>query len=132
MKKTILLLIACFVYHTGLHAQQKRVKQPSPEVRAERRTEYLKSKLVLTDAQYSKVYELILQNEKTKTADQAKTKEQRSSIDKQMKAILSPEQQEKYEAMKEDRKEKVKANMEKDRTIHKTEQEKSTNDVPKD
>jgi protein CpxP len=132
MKKTILLLIACFVYHTGLHAQQKKAKQPSPEVRAERRTEYLKSKLVLTDAQYSKVYELILQNEKTKTADQAKTKEQRSSIDKQMKAILSPEQQEKYEAMKEDRKEKVKANMEKDRTNHKTEQEKSTNDVPKD
>lgn len=132
MKKVIFLLLACFAFHTGVHAQQKKAKQPSPEVRAERRTEYLKSKLILTDAQYSKVYELILQNEKTKTADQAKTKEQRSSFDKQMKSILNPEQQEKYEAMKEDRKEKVKANMEKDRTINKTEQEKSTNDLKKD
>jgi hypothetical protein len=49
-----------------------------------------------------------------------------------LKSILNPEQQEKYEAMKEDRKEKVKANMEKDRTINKTEQEKSTNDLKKD
>lgn len=132
MKKVIFLLLACFVIHTGVHAQQKKAKQPSPEVRAERRTEYLKSKLLLSDEQNSKVYDLMLQNEKTRSADQAKTREQRAAFDKQLKSILNPEQQEKYEAMKEDRKEKVKANMEKDRTINKTEQEKSTNDLRKD
>jgi len=95
-------------------AQEKRqaTQQLTPEQRAEKRTALLKEKLLLNDDQTSKVKAAALKAETQRSTDREKSMEARQAFDNEVKAILDPEQLEKYEAMKDQRRTQVKNRIE--------------------
>ena len=108
-------------------AQQQRKTPPTPEQRAERRASHLKSELVLTEEQYAQVKEAALKIEKERSTKDTK-KKAGENFEAALKGILNPEQMEKFVSMKEERKEKVKANMEEKRNEEKTKSERAVED----
>ncbi len=129
MKKLICILIAFATLSVTLkaQAQQQRKTPPTPEQRAERRASHLKSELVLTEEQYAQVKEAALKNEKERSTKDTK-KKAGENFEAALKGILNPEQMEKFVSMKEERKEKVKANMEEKRNEEKTKSERAVED----
>lgn len=75
------------------------ITRSNPEEMAKVRTSRLNKELTLTDDQQKKVYELFL---KESQENQGRSL-QRQEIDDQLKAILTPEQNQKYETMKTNR-----------------------------
>jgi periplasmic protein CpxP/Spy len=130
MKYTIIfsMLLLSFVWTATVNAQNKdKQKNPSsekkqaltPEQRAQKQTDKLQSKLVLTEEQKLKVYDLnlnrIKQNqalrEKNKgNSEQKGSKEEfqkiRTDFDTQLNAILTADQQTKWAQLKEEHKDK--------------------------
>ena len=129
MKKLICILIAFATLSVTLkaQAQQQRKTPPKPEQRAERRASHLKSELVLTEEQYAQVKEAALKIEKERSTKDTK-KKAGENFEAALKGILNPEQMEKFVSMKEERKEKVKANMEEKRNEEKTKSERAVED----
>lgn len=127
--KNLLKIVAVFMLLLGsaqVQAQSNRPAQrtpPTPEVRAERRAMSMKEKLMLTDEQKAKVYDAVLVLEKQRGADQQKMKANRDQFESELHNILTPEQMEKYEAMREERKAEVKKRMEERRNQDKMKQE---------
>lgn len=91
---------------TSVYSQQndRKNRDANPEQIAKNRAETLRSKLLLTDEQYTKVYNelLIAQKEMKKNTDAMKTS--RDAHDAQMKLILTPEQYSKLKGIQEERK----------------------------
>ena len=129
MKKLICILIAFATLAVILpaQAQQQRKTPPTPEQRAERRASHLKSQLVLTEEQYAQVKEAALKIEKERSTKDTK-KKAGDDYEAALKGILNPEQMEKYVALKEERKEKVKAHIEEKRNEEKTKSEGAVED----
>lgn len=129
MKKLIciLLTIVSISFAGGAMAQQARKTPPTPEQRAERRAGYLKKELSLSDAQYNQVKDAALKIENERKSNNDK-KNIGKEFEAQLKGILNPEQFEKYAAMREERKEKVKARMEEKRVEEKTKSEGAVED----
>src|SRR6218665_600715 len=75
-------------------------RNASPETAAQRRTDRLDKELSLTDDQKKKVYDVFLQQSKENQGRPV----QSEAIDNQLKGILNAEQNQKYEAMKAERK----------------------------
>lgn len=123
---TSLLLTGCLLI--GLTriatAQQGGQRKPAtPEQRAERRADLLKDKLMLTEEQRNQVYAATLRLEQQRSTDQKEMRQSREAYDNQLQSIFSPEQMEKYEAMREQRKDDIKAKMEQRRTNNKLKSE---------
>ena len=129
MKKLICILIAFATISLTFpaQAQQQRKTPPTPEQRAERRANHLKSQLVLSEEQYIQVKDAALKIEKERSTKDTK-KKAGEDFEVALKGILNPEQMEKFVALKEEKKEKVKAHMEKKRNEEKTKSEEATED----
>jgi Spy/CpxP family protein refolding chaperone len=118
--KGSLLMLAIVFVCAGTVAAQDSLKA-NPEVRAKKLTEKMKTDLTLSDDQYSKVYDInvkFAQQTETirnstddklskvraiKSANEAKTKD--------LKAVLTKEQFDKYEEMQKERKEEARKMM---------------------
>ncbi|MBK9638127.1 MAG: DUF3627 domain-containing protein [Bacteroidetes bacterium] len=129
MKKLICILVAFATLSVTLpaQAQQERKTPPTPEQRAERRANHLKSQLVLTEEQYAQVKAAALKIENERISKDTK-KKAGDDFEVALKGILNPEQMEKFMSMKEERKEKVKAKMEEKRNEDKTKSEGAVED----
>ena len=117
MKNVVIAL--CFILLAGAaSAQDTGRAHKSAEERAKAQSDKMKTELALTDDQYTKIYDLNLKyakkNEEIRggTDDKmAKMKASQAAMqekDAAVKAILDAGQYEMYEAMKADRKDKMK------------------------
>jgi len=88
--------------------QAHKEEMQSPESRAERRADRMAEELKLSDAQAEKVEALIKSKIEARQADREKHKAEREAFEKEMKAILTPEQYEAFLKMKEEKREKRK------------------------
>jgi len=140
MKKLICLMIALVtISFTQISfAQDSKVAPrkvattkatpPSPEQRAERRAAHIKKQLMLSDEQYNQVREAALKIETTKNKDVKERNKNGEKFEAELKNILNPEQMEKYEAMKSQRKEQTKERIEQRRNEEKMKSEGSQED----
>ena len=98
MKK--LILATMILLFTVAHAQNK---YETPEQKAQRMNEHMKTELSLTDAQYKAVQPINLDFAKRKAEVEKGNHEAhvalKSDYEKQMATILTPEQMEKFKAM---------------------------------
>lgn len=78
----------------------RNVEKFSPEVAAQKRTDRLDKELTLNADQKKKVYDLFLKESKEKQGRLVQNQE----LDEQLKSIFNKEQNQKYEAMKSERK----------------------------
>ncbi|MFA6056974.1 MAG: hypothetical protein WC756_02155 [Taibaiella sp.] len=78
----------------------RNVERFSPEVAAQKRTDRLDKELTLNADQKKKVYDLFLKESKEKQGRLVQNQE----VDEQLKGIFNKEQNQKYEAMKSERK----------------------------
>ena len=128
-----MLFIFSFFTISSAIAQRPQVKHErkeiTPEERATRRADALKAKLLLTDEQTEKIKAAILKSEIQRNNDKEQLRKNREDFDKELSTILNNEQMEKYEAMREENKAKVKARMEERRNQEKI---KSEGDSQKD
>lgn len=118
MKKLfgILMIFSAILMASNSYAQENRQlkEKMSIEERAQKRTNHLKEKLSLNDAQSQSVYKLLFEQERQKEKDRAIRKERVTRVDNSMLDILSEKQMANYNAMKAERKEagvKVKKRM---------------------
>ncbi|ADQ18324.1 hypothetical protein Lbys_2662 [Leadbetterella byssophila DSM 17132] len=99
MKKTVVMMLVAGFMSFGAFAQQKR--DFSPEKMAERKTQHMKEKLSLDDAQYKKLYDINLKEAKKKHAEalekREKMKVERAELKKQYSSVLTQEQLKKWE-----------------------------------
>lgn len=106
MKLKTSFLALVLLITTSVYSQQndRKNRDANPEQIAKNRAETLRSKLLLTDEQYTKVYNelLIAQKEMKKNTDAMKAS--RDAHDAQMKLILTPEQYLKLKGIQEERK----------------------------
>ncbi len=92
--------------NTTVYSQQNdhKNRDASPEQIAKNRAETLRSKLLLTDEQYTKVYNELLVAQSEMKKNMAAMKASRETHDSQMKLILTPEQYTKLKSIQEQRK----------------------------
>ncbi len=99
MKKLILATLV-LLFTVVAHAQNKN---ETPEQKAQRMNEHMKTELSLTDAQYKAVQPINLDFAKRKAEVEKGNHEAhvalKSDYEKQMATILTPEQMEKFKAM---------------------------------
>jgi Spy/CpxP family protein refolding chaperone len=119
MKKIVLTLAIAVSAFTASYAQKSARGPITPEQRAERSASQLKEKLALTDAQKAEVYKIEVDKfkkqdevrkerlQEMKKVAESRKSEMKDSEDKLAK-VLTPEQKAKYEAMKAERKDKIK------------------------
>ncbi|MDR1707078.1 DUF4890 domain-containing protein [Dysgonomonas sp.] len=114
MKKVVLLLMVMFAVVT-LSAQQGQ--RATPEERAKRQTEALVEKLGLTKEQKEKVYDIYLKSaqsmpQRGENVDREKMREQfqktQKERDEAIKALLTEEQQKKYDELQKEMQEQMK------------------------
>ena len=121
MKKLIFSLAAIVIALNTFAHDTTKVKR-TPESSANMRADKLKTELGLSDVQRNQVYAAVLEKMnqaktiKQKYKDSANKKSQHSemklvkqSFDAKMNSVLTPEQKVKYEALKADKKDKMKA-----------------------
>lgn len=114
MKKVVLLFMVMFAVVT-LSAQQGQ--RATPEERAKRQTEALVEKLGLTKEQKEKVYDIYLKSaqsmpQRGEGGDREKMREQfqktQKERDEAIKALLTEEQQKKYDELQKEMQEQMK------------------------
>ena len=110
------MIFSAILMASNSYAQENRQlkEKMSIEERAQKRTNHLKEKLSLNDAQSQSVYKLLFEQERQKEKDRAIRKERVTRVDNSMLDILSEKQMANYNAMKAERKEagvKVKKRM---------------------
>lgn len=118
IKRTIFLLSVSVLFFSCEGIGQEGEIKGAPEERAVKLTEKMKTRLVLTDAQYNKVYDINLKYARKNTdimngdgGKLAKIKSLKSTNEaksKEMKVVLTQEQFEKYEEMQEELKSEAK------------------------
>lgn len=94
--KKLILMIAMVVGVTGF-AQEKKMEKK--EISVKRKVERLTKELELTEEQQAQVKEIYIQQAERKRAEKA-------AFEEELSTILTPEQKEKLEAKKEERKTK--------------------------
>lgn len=107
MKKSIFMVVAtfCMMIGTGVSAQNKPVQsrmmkeRPTAEQMAQRKTDRMKEKLSLTEEQTVQVYDYNLQQIKEMQVQREQMRAARQAEEAKMKAILTPEQFEKWQEM---------------------------------
>ncbi|NNC85182.1 MAG: hypothetical protein HKN75_03810 [Bacteroidia bacterium] len=125
MKKVfgVLMIVAAFFMAGNVFAQdtKERADRPSVEERAQKRTDLLKEKLSLNEAQSQSVYNVMLEQEKQKAAERENRKMRAEKTDMNMHNILDEKQLAEYKVMKEKRKKTVvkRTKMMRERAAHK-------------
>lgn len=111
MKKVfgITMILVAFIMSGNVFAQDTKeaLERPSVEERAQKRTDHLKEKLALNDAQIQPVYNVILEQEKQKEMERENRKMRASRVDNNMQDILNEKQLAAYTEMKKNRKRAV-------------------------
>ncbi len=119
MKKVLLSIVAA-VFAVSTFAQDGAKVKKTPEQIATKKADKLKTELALSDDQRTKVYTILLESTtkiqaikakypNDKKAAHAEIKPIRETSEASIKAILTPEQVTKWEALKKEKKEKTKA-----------------------
>jgi hypothetical protein len=108
-------IVACTLFSVSTYAQQSK---HTPEEKAKKMTDSLKSSLSLTDAQYSKVYDLnvnyitkmqtLRQQTGTKDEKMQSFKDLRKARNKDLEAALTQDQLVKYKATQKEKKQERK------------------------
>lgn len=117
MTRSIALLVCMSFITIGAWAQEEERTPLTPEERATKWTQWMKTELSITAEQEPKVHEINLkyaqQSESVRSqggSRRSKFKDVKSiddAKDEELKAILSPEQFEQYQAKKQDMRKKV-------------------------
>ncbi len=104
---------ACTLFSVSSFAQQQKQPKQTPEERAKRMTDSMKTNLSLTDDQYNKVYDLnvnyitkmqaLRQQQGSREDKMQQFKELRKSEDNDLGAVLTKDQMEKYKAMQKEK-----------------------------
>jgi Spy/CpxP family protein refolding chaperone len=112
------LIAALFLSFAGAVSAQKDSTAHSPETRARKMTDKMKTELTLTDDQYKQVYDINLKygqkNQDALKGDGSKLekakalKTENQGKNKELKAVLTPEQFEKYKEMQKEKREELK------------------------
>lgn len=113
MKKGLLILFVSLFVIGGLSAQQRQ--RSTPEERAKRQTETLVERLSLTKEQKEKVYDIYLKSAqaaaKLDNSDREKMREamqkSQKERDTEIKAILTEDQQKKYDEVQKEMQERM-------------------------
>lgn len=118
-------ILACSLLTLPGYAQKM---QHTPEERAKRMTDSLKSNLALTDSQYSKILQLnvdylkqmqsLRKQDGTKEQKMESFKTLRKTHNKDVAAVLTKEQTSKFRTMREERKEQRNGRRDQDSTNH--------------
>lgn len=113
MKKLSLIVCGLLFLSASLYAQDR--KRMSMEDRAKMRSERLAEQLSLSDEQKAKVYALNMKDAKENKKMREERRKQVSSMrdnrqefNKELTDILTPEQQQKWESLKSERREQMK------------------------
>jgi Spy/CpxP family protein refolding chaperone len=105
MKKTLLILFAVAIASVNMMAQEPQdgnTPKRSPEERATKMLERMTKELVLTADQQTKMKALILKREKEREERMKEEKARMDKMDAEIKAILTPEQYQKFEQKKKE------------------------------
>lgn len=102
--RKLMIMLGLLVLGTASYAQQRGGGNATPEVRAERQTKMMTEKLALSEDQQKKVYTLQLaRGQKMEELREAKNRDgmktANEDFEKNLAAILTPDQAKKYEAM---------------------------------
>lgn len=115
MKKIILMFAVVAIASASIFAQESKSSRKSPEERTEKIIEKMKTDLILTDDQVSKLKPVILKREQQREALRAEMnagKEDQKKIareaEEDLKKILTPEQMEKLKQQRKEMREKHK------------------------
>lgn len=119
IKSAILFVIVSLLIQNFSYSQTEEKKIPSPEERAQKRSEFLTKKLSLTESQKNSVYEIMLSHAQqmdqaretyASEKDKFKTtgKEIRTSTDNKLQSVFTEEQNTTYNEMKQKHMEKRK------------------------
>ena len=126
MKRTLFLLQAalfacCLALAPATLLAQDGMKQSTPEKRAQMQTDYLKNQLQLDDAQtqkigainlkYARQMDPVLKGDGSKLSRLRTAKKINSQKEAEYREVLSKEQFEKYQTVKEEMKDKMKEKM---------------------
>ncbi len=109
MKKTILMLFAVAIASVNLLAQEQQesnAPKKSPEERADNMTKRMTKELGLNPDQQTKMKALILSREQEREQKSKGAKPDKEKREAEMKAILTPEQFQKLQQIREEEKDK--------------------------
>ncbi|TAH42170.1 MAG: hypothetical protein EYC69_06445 [Bacteroidetes bacterium] len=126
MKNTCLLV--CFLFTSFIMYGQDSVSktEKTPADIAKIRSEHLGAKLNLSEDQKSKVYQIILEEEKEKESERIKRNARTKKNQESIKKVLTPEQLKEFELLKEKRTDARKQHRQKMRGNLKTPADKKT------
>jgi Spy/CpxP family protein refolding chaperone len=111
MKKIILMLFTVVITSVNMMAQGPQDgngAKRTPEERASKMTERMTKELVLTADQQTKMKALLFKHEQEREARMKEEKARMEKTDMDIKAILTPDQYQKYEQKKADMKQNFK------------------------
>lgn len=102
MRTKIVLFVSVLLLSISSVSAQRKANNVSPEDRAKAQTEKLAEKMLLLDDQKEKLYQINLKYIKEGSIDRSSDSSKR---DKEIKALLSEQQQKEYDKVKEEIKE---------------------------
>jgi periplasmic protein CpxP/Spy len=111
MKKLILILFTVVITSINMMAQEPQIAngpKRTPEERASKMTERMTKELVLTADQQAKMKAIILKREQEREARMKEEKLRMEKLEADIKAILTPEQFQKFEQKKSETKQNFK------------------------
>jgi len=122
--KYLLVSIAIICSSFSLAAQEQKARPAkTPADIAKMRSEHLKTKLNLNEEQTSKIYQVILDEEKEKESDRISRKARAEKNQETIKKVLTPEQLKEFNLLKEKRSDVRKQNRSKVRSHKRTPQD---------
>jgi Spy/CpxP family protein refolding chaperone len=108
-KRMILLLTGALLLTAPVFAQNPGPRKDlTKEQRAENASQRMKTQLGLTDEQTRKVYDVMLQREEQLVNNRDAMRQRREEMDKQLSQILTPEQFDKFQQNRQERREQSK------------------------
>lgn len=111
----------------SVQAQQPNPQKYDAETRAKKHTEMMNKELHLSEDQSAKAFEYVYAFEKKRQKDQEVMKANRAELDKNLSTVLSPEQMEKYIALRKEKAEELKK---RSGQMHQSPERKSSSESP--
>ncbi len=104
MKKIIKLVLMALLFCSSISiAQDNRTANMTPEERSQMRVDRYNKDLNLSTEQATKLKELFLKQESTRSEGQEKQREFRQNFEKELNKILTPDQQARLKVLREKR-----------------------------
>lgn len=115
MKKIGFAIVLAFISIVSSGQPRRADSKLSPQDRAELAAVHLKIDLKLTEDQTAKVKQVLLKKAETAEKDREILRKHMEESDKELAALLTPEQQDKFNKMRDERREKMKERRERHR-----------------